>query len=81
MKRRLDLGSGGRNEEAPANRNINPYNGRAFSSKYHQILAMRIQLPVYEYKEAFLKMYHANRIILLVGETGSGYEFTLVLYF
>lgn len=52
--------------------NFNPLNGNPFSAKYKTILAKRQQLPVWEYKEQFIKLFNENQIIVLVGETGSG---------
>lgn len=52
--------------------NLNPFTGRNFSAKYHEILTSRQSLPVFSYKEKFLKLLRENQIVLLVGQTGSG---------
>jgi pre-mRNA-splicing factor ATP-dependent RNA helicase DHX15/PRP43 len=51
---------------------VNPLTGRPFSPRYHQILAQRRNLPVYEFKEDFRKQMMAHPVVILVGETGSG---------
>lgn len=51
---------------------LNPYTGRPYSQRYHEILAKRKQLPVWEQKDEFLDMLRKNQTIVLVGETGSG---------
>ncbi|XP_031561254.1 putative pre-mRNA-splicing factor ATP-dependent RNA helicase PRP1 [Actinia tenebrosa] len=51
---------------------INPYNGRPFSDRYFDILRKRIELPVWEYREQFMEIVKKNRVLALVGETGSG---------
>ncbi|XP_033106821.1 putative pre-mRNA-splicing factor ATP-dependent RNA helicase PRP1 [Anneissia japonica] len=51
---------------------INPFTGLPFTPRYHTILAKRIQLPVFEYKEKFMEMLDKYQVTVLVGETGSG---------
>ncbi|XP_071480742.1 putative pre-mRNA-splicing factor ATP-dependent RNA helicase PRP1 [Diadema antillarum] len=51
---------------------INPLTLTPYSARYHQILAKRRNLPVWEYKEKFMQVMDKNKIIVLVGETGSG---------
>ncbi len=51
---------------------INPYTGKPFSPKYHEIFETRKTLPVYEHKEKFLELVRKNQVVILVGETGSG---------
>ncbi|RNA28245.1 pre-mRNA-splicing factor ATP-dependent RNA helicase DHX15 [Brachionus plicatilis] len=51
---------------------INPYNGQPYSIKYYDILKKRMQLPVWEYKQAFMTTLSKNQVTVLVGETGSG---------
>ncbi|VDD82718.1 unnamed protein product [Mesocestoides corti] len=46
--------------------------GHPFSPRYFDIFRKRIQLPVWEYKEQFLKALTDNQVTVLVGETGSG---------
>ena len=51
---------------------INPFNGRAFTDKYFDILKKRIELPVWEYREKFMDSMREHQAFVLVGETGSG---------
>lgn len=51
---------------------LNPLTGLPYSNKYYEILKKRMQLPVWEYKEAFMKTLNDNQVTVLVGETGSG---------
>jgi len=51
---------------------VNPYTGRAYSDRYHQILAKRKTLPVWEHKPRFIQMLKDHQTMVLVGETGSG---------
>ncbi|XP_022080555.1 putative pre-mRNA-splicing factor ATP-dependent RNA helicase PRP1 [Acanthaster planci] len=54
------------------NLGINPYNMTPYSMRYHQILAKRRTLPVWEYKAKFMEMLDRYKVMVLVGETGSG---------
>ncbi|ORC84130.1 pre-mRNA splicing factor ATP-dependent RNA helicase [Trypanosoma theileri] len=51
---------------------INPYTGRAFSSRYHSLLRGREKLPVFAAKEKIQGLVARYQTLLLVGETGSG---------
>ena len=51
---------------------MNPFTGRAYSERYHNILAKRVNLPVYVQRDDFIQMLHTHQTIVLVGETGSG---------
>ncbi|KAJ5213613.1 hypothetical protein N7449_000782 [Penicillium cf. viridicatum] len=51
---------------------INPFNGRPFSSKYFSILKTRRDLPVHTQRDEFLQLYQQSQILVFVGETGSG---------
>ncbi len=51
---------------------INPYNGKPYSTRYFDILSKRKQLPIWEHKEQFLEVVRNHQVIVLVGETGSG---------
>ncbi|CAG9465661.1 unnamed protein product [Pedinophyceae sp. YPF-701] len=51
---------------------VNPWTGRLYSQRYHDILAKRIGLPVWQAKEQFIKMVQDHQTTILVGETGSG---------
>eukprot|EP00794_Sanderia_malayensis_P005487 gene5487-6172_t len=51
---------------------FNIYNNRPYSDRFHEILKKRLQLPVWEYRNEFMKTAFKNQVIVLVGETGSG---------
>ena len=71
---RIDLTSSAENPGAAAatpSRN-NPYTGVPYSDRYREILAKRMTLPVWEYKQRFLDTMATNPRMVLVGETGSG---------
>lgn len=51
---------------------LNPLNGQQFTTKYYDLLKKRMGLPVWEYKQAFMKSLELNQTTVLVGETGSG---------
>ena len=51
---------------------LNHYTHRPFSARYFEVLNKRKQLPVYSFREDFLKMVRGNQWVILVGETGSG---------
>ncbi|KAI0696986.1 P-loop containing nucleoside triphosphate hydrolase protein [Cerioporus squamosus] len=51
---------------------INPFNKKPQSAQYKKILEARKKLPVFGQMHEFLKMFTNNRIIVIVGETGSG---------
>eukprot|EP00033_Pygsuia_biforma_P001838 GCRY01002056.1.p1 GENE.GCRY01002056.1~~GCRY01002056.1.p1 ORF type:complete len:732 (-),score=138.63 GCRY01002056.1:144-2339(-) len=51
---------------------INPLNGKPYTSRYYDILETRKHLPVYEQRNEFLGLVRSNQITVLVGETGSG---------
>ncbi|CAK9299061.1 unnamed protein product [Gordionus sp. m RMFG-2023] len=51
---------------------INPYTNRAYSQRYQDLLKKRRTLPVWEYKDRFIETLDKNKILVLVGETGSG---------
>ncbi|PRW60688.1 putative pre-mRNA-splicing factor ATP-dependent RNA helicase [Chlorella sorokiniana] len=55
-----------------ADGSVNPYTGRPYSTRYHQILATRQGLPVWQAKADFINMVNSSQTIILVGETGSG---------
>ncbi|KAK9461539.1 P-loop containing nucleoside triphosphate hydrolase protein [Lipomyces oligophaga] len=50
----------------------NPFTGRKFTQKYFDILKKRRDLPVFQQREEFLRLYHSTQILVFVGETGSG---------
>merc|ERR1719461_2556911 len=51
---------------------INPWTGREYSDNWKHILVGRKKLPVWDQKDDFMELVRKNRIIVLVGETGSG---------
>lgn len=51
---------------------VNPFNAKAYSQKYWDILDVRKKLPVREAREKFLTMIRDSQFVVLVGETGSG---------
>jgi len=51
---------------------INKLTGSPYSERYFQLLDERMGLPVWEQQEEFLKLVEKHRIVVLVGETGSG---------
>ncbi|OAX85457.1 pre-mRNA-splicing factor ATP-dependent RNA helicase PRP43 [Emergomyces africanus] len=51
---------------------LNPFNGKALSSKYFSILKTRRDLPVHSQRDEFLRLYQKSQILVFVGETGSG---------
>ncbi len=46
---------------------MNPFTRAPYSARYHEILAKRKTLPVWEYKERFFQMLAANSKMVLVG--------------
>ena len=74
-KQRLDLSDSAAAPPAPpppTGSGVNAFTGRAYSERYHSILAKRVQLPVYLQRDDFINMLHTHQTIVLVGETGSG---------
>ena len=51
---------------------LNTLNMQPYSMKYFDILKKRMQLPVWDYKDQFMKTVRENQVTVLVGETGSG---------
>ncbi|KAJ5654066.1 Pre-mRNA-splicing factor ATP-dependent RNA helicase PRP43 [Penicillium lividum] len=51
---------------------VNPFNGKPFSSRYFSILKGRRDLPVHQQRDEFLQLYQQSQILVFVGETGSG---------
>jgi pre-mRNA-splicing factor ATP-dependent RNA helicase DHX15/PRP43 len=45
---------------------------RPLSKRYLDILQGRKKLPIYKQRQEFLDLIHDNRVLILVGETGSG---------
>lgn len=78
MKRRLDVGSvpGQKKvvtgEGRTSKMQVNPLNGKPLTPRYYKLLESRRTLPVWDQHEQFLKLVRNNRIVVLVGETGSG---------
>ncbi|XP_038221097.1 pre-mRNA-splicing factor ATP-dependent RNA helicase DHX15 [Zerene cesonia] len=51
---------------------VNPYTGLPHSPRYHELLRRRLGLPVWEYKNDFMRQLSTHQCVVLVGETGSG---------
>ncbi|CAF3656713.1 unnamed protein product [Rotaria socialis] len=51
---------------------INRFTQQKYSQQYLELLKKRRQLPVWEYKDAFMATLEKNQVTVLVGETGSG---------
>lgn len=51
---------------------INQFTKKPYSRRWHDIHKKRTKLPVWEYKETFMRLLDENQTIVLVGETGSG---------
>ena len=60
------------NGDDPTTRTTNPWTGRLYSSRYRDILAGRLKLPVYQFKDRLLAAVAENQIVVVEGETGSG---------
>lgn len=56
----------------PIDANINRFTLQPYSHQYTELFKKRRQLPVWEYKEAFMATLQKNQVTVLVGETGSG---------
>mmetsp|Transcript_29829 Transcript_29829/g.114543 ORF Transcript_29829/g.114543 Transcript_29829/m.114543 type:complete len:702 (-) Transcript_29829:405-2510(-) len=59
-------------EENGNSANANPYTGKQFSARYFKILETRKTLPVYERRDELVEMTEESKVVVLVGETGSG---------
>jgi pre-mRNA-splicing factor ATP-dependent RNA helicase DHX15/PRP43 len=51
---------------------INKFTKKPYSRRWHDIYSKRTKLPVWEYRETFMRLLDENQTIVLVGETGSG---------
>ena len=51
---------------------MNPLNQKPWTDRFRQILNERLTLPVWEYRDKFIKTCTDNQCVVLVGETGSG---------
>lgn len=63
----VDLGT-----QSSVSANINQLNGTPYTQNYFNLLKKRTQLPVFEYREDFMRLLAEHQCIVLVGETGSG---------
>ena len=52
--------------------NINRFTMQTYSHQYFELFKKRRQLPVWEYRDAFMATLQNNQVTVLVGETGSG---------
>lgn len=75
-KRKLDLADDAKKHhktlDARQSSDINPWTGKAYSSRYQSILQTRLKLPVYQFQSKLLEAVAANQIVVIEGETGSG---------
>src|ERR1700722_4169941 len=55
-------------EEGP----INLYTGRPYTARHRLFLNKRKELPVFQHRIEFNQLVQENKIVILVGETGSG---------
>lgn len=51
---------------------INRFTNKPHSRKWRDLYEQRSKLPVWEYKESFMRLLEENQTLVLVGETGSG---------
>ena len=75
-KRKLDLADDAKKQnktlDARQSSEINPWTGKAYSSRYQSILQTRLKLPVYKFQSELLEAVAGNQIVVIEGETGSG---------
>lgn len=73
-KRKIDLSDtyAKKGKAAAVDGSINPWTEVPYSSKYHSILATRVKLPVYQFKDELIQCVKENQIVVVEGETGSG---------
>jgi len=75
-KRKLDLADDTKKQnktlDARQSSDINPWTGKAYSSRYQSILQTRLKLPVYKFQSELLEAVADNQIVVIEGETGSG---------
>lgn len=50
----------------------NNFTKKPYSRRWKDIHEKRVQLPVWEYRDTFMRLLDENQTIVLVGETGSG---------
>lgn len=68
-KRKLDLADEpGPSGYGAAGGGINPFTGRPYTQRYFDIMAKRVDLPVWQAKEDFVKMINEHQTTILVGE-------------
>jgi pre-mRNA-splicing factor ATP-dependent RNA helicase DHX15/PRP43 len=60
------------NNMSQSNPTVNRFTMQNYSHQYFELLKKRRQLPVFEYKDAFMATLEKNQVTVLVGETGSG---------
>ena len=65
------IGIGPTHALAPTGTFANPLTQRPYPARFRDILKQRHTLPVYEFREDFLKTVAQNQVVVLVGETGS----------
>ena len=70
--RRLSDPKRGRKSGYSVGSNVDNNFEMQFLSDYERILRGRKQLPVFPYRDEFLKAVQQNKVLVVVGETGSG---------
>ena len=50
----------------------NPLTGKAFTTRYYDILEVRKKLPVYEFLDKFEEVLKKHQVVVVEGNTGSG---------
>jgi pre-mRNA-splicing factor ATP-dependent RNA helicase DHX15/PRP43 len=76
-RRKIDLGDEPRSKKSkgvadtvPSDDKYNPWTGEPYSQKYYSILATRVKLPVYQFRDELLAKVMANQCVVVEGETG-----------
>eukprot|EP00484_Ammonia_sp_Unknown_P027540 CAMPEP_0197033816 /NCGR_PEP_ID=MMETSP1384-20130603/12114_1 /TAXON_ID=29189 /ORGANISM="Ammonia sp." /LENGTH=753 /DNA_ID=CAMNT_0042463675 /DNA_START=27 /DNA_END=2288 /DNA_ORIENTATION=- len=62
----------GATTELEGSSNINPLTNRVYSDHYFELLRKRKKLPIWEQRKEFIELFESHRVLVLVGETGSG---------
>ena len=70
-KHRIDLND--TSDKKRQKGSANPWTGKDYSDKYNSILATRLRLPVYQFKDAFLQAVSNNQVVVVEGEVNFSY--------
>ena len=71
-KRKLDLSAPVSNKVNKDDLGFNPYTNKPYSERYRKILAVRLKLPVYKFRQELIDAVKKNQVVVVEGETGSG---------